>query len=64
MKKILIPLPDKDFDLTEVTVPWKLFKKKGYEVVFATENGTIAQTDPLLYAETLILKLENNLKNN
>jgi putative intracellular protease/amidase len=48
MKKILIPLPDKDFDLTEVAVPWKLFKNKGYTVVFATENGKVAQTDPLL----------------
>jgi putative intracellular protease/amidase len=48
MKKILIPLPDKDFDLTEVAVPWKLFKNKGYHIVFATENGTTAQTDPLL----------------
>jgi putative intracellular protease/amidase len=48
MKKILIPLPNKDFDLTEVAVPWKLFKNKGYQVVFATEYGTVAQTDPLL----------------
>jgi putative intracellular protease/amidase len=48
MKKILIPLPDKDFDLTEVAVPWKLFINKGYTVVFATENGIKAQTDPLL----------------
>jgi putative intracellular protease/amidase len=48
MKKILIPLPDKDFDLSEVAVPWKLFKNKGYTVVFATENGKVAQTDPLL----------------
>jgi putative intracellular protease/amidase len=48
MKKILIPLPDKDFDLTEVAVPWKLFIDKGYTVVFATENGNVAQTDPLL----------------
>ena len=24
MKRILIPLPDNDFDLTEVAVPWKL----------------------------------------
>lgn len=48
MKKILIPLPDKDFDLTEVAVPWKLFTNEGFKVVFATENGKIAQVDPLL----------------
>ncbi len=46
--KILIPLPNKDFDLTEVSVPWKLFKDKGYEVVFATENGEKGEVDPLL----------------
>ena len=48
MKKILIPLPDHDFDLTEVSVPWKLFKQKGYEIVFATEQGTRAYCDPKL----------------
>ncbi len=48
MLKILIPLPDFDFDLTEVAVPWKKFKDNGLEVVFATENGKIAQADPLL----------------
>ena len=46
--KILIPLPNKDFDLTEVSVPWRIFKSKGYEVVFATEDGKQAETDPLL----------------
>lgn len=48
MKHILIPIPDKDFDLTEVAVPWKLFKNKGYKITFATENGNIGQVDPLL----------------
>jgi putative intracellular protease/amidase len=48
MYSVVIPLPDKDFDTTEVTVPWKLFKNQGYEVVFATQNAAIAQTDPLL----------------
>jgi putative intracellular protease/amidase len=51
MKKtvnILIPLPDFDFDTTEVTIPWKRFKDKGYTIVFATQNGLVAKTDPLL----------------
>ena len=46
MKKILIPLPDKDFDLTEGAVPWKLLSRKGYQVVFSTENGHRAYCDP------------------
>ena len=48
MRKILIPLPDHDFDLTEVAVPWKLLKQKDYTIVFATEKGTRAYCDPKL----------------
>ncbi|MCF6213321.1 MAG: type 1 glutamine amidotransferase domain-containing protein [Flavobacteriaceae bacterium] len=46
--KILIPIPDKDFDLTEVAVPWKRFTENGYQVVFATEKGLIGKTDQRL----------------
>jgi putative intracellular protease/amidase len=46
--KILIPLPDHDFDVTEVAVPWKLFTRAGHQVVFATENGATPACDPLL----------------
>lgn len=38
-KRILMPLPDRDFDATEVSVPWKLCTRAGHEVVFATERG-------------------------
>ncbi len=48
MKKILIPLPNNDFDTTEVAVPWKLFSQKKYEITFATENGNRAYCDPKL----------------
>lgn len=48
MKKILIALPNKDFDLTEVAVPWKLFSQKNYHIIFATENGQRACCDPKL----------------
>jgi len=47
-RKVLIPLPDEDFDPTEVSVPWKLFKLEGYEIVFATEKGTKPKADDLL----------------
>jgi putative intracellular protease/amidase len=47
--KVLIPLPDRDFDVTEVAVPWKLARAAGHEVVFATEEGGAApQADPRL----------------
>jgi len=34
-----MPLPDVDFDTTEVAVPWRLLTRAGHEVVFSTENG-------------------------
>ncbi len=37
--KVLIPLPDVDFDTTEVAVPWRLLTEAGHDVVFATEHG-------------------------
>lgn len=55
--KILIPLPDQDFDLTEVAVPWKLFKNEGITVIFATETGLIAKTDPLLISGVIFGQL-------
>jgi putative intracellular protease/amidase len=49
MAIVLIPLPDRDFDTTEVAVPWKLLTDAGHTVVFATERGGAAPaTDPLL----------------
>jgi len=47
-RKVLIPLPDEDFDPTEVAVPWKLFKMEGYEVTFATEKGAKPKGDEVL----------------
>jgi putative intracellular protease/amidase len=47
-RKILIPLPDHDFDVTEVAVPWRLLTDAGHEVVFATERGATPAADPLL----------------
>ena len=47
--KVLIPLPDQDFDVTEVAVPWKLLRDAGHEVVFATEaGGAVPHADPRL----------------
>jgi putative intracellular protease/amidase len=43
-----MPLPDRDFDVTEVAVPWKLLSEAGHRVVFATEHGAAARCDPLL----------------
>ena len=57
MAKILVPLPDRDFDVTEVAVPWKLLGEAGHEVVFATEAGATPACDPLLITGVVFGKL-------
>lgn len=47
-KKVIIPLPDRDFDTTEVSIPWKHFVEEGLQVTFSTETGKMGQTDPRL----------------
>jgi putative intracellular protease/amidase len=46
--RVLFPLPDRDFDVTEVAVPWRLLTRAGHEVVFATEHAARPAADPLL----------------
>jgi putative intracellular protease/amidase len=45
---ILMPLPDHDFDPTESAIPWKMCTSRGWKVIFSTEHGNVAQTDPHL----------------
>jgi putative intracellular protease/amidase len=47
--RVLMPLPDRDFDVTEVAVPWWVLRDAGHQVVFATEQaGTVPAADPRL----------------
>jgi putative intracellular protease/amidase len=57
MARVLVPLPDRDFDVTEVAVPWKLLTEAGHEVVFATEKGAKAAADPRLLEGVLFGQL-------
>ncbi|MCA9543255.1 MAG: DJ-1/PfpI family protein [Myxococcales bacterium] len=58
MARLLMPLPDRDFDVTEVAVPWKLAVEAGHEVVFCTEAGGHAPAaDPRLINGVLFGKL-------
>jgi putative intracellular protease/amidase len=57
MARVLLPLPDTDFDVTEVAVPWKLLTEAGHEVVFATERGSAPAADPLLLKGVLFGQL-------
>jgi hypothetical protein len=47
--RLLMPLPDHDFDTTEVAVPWKILSELGHAITFATEGGgTAPACDPRL----------------
>jgi len=48
MARVLVPLPDRDFDPTEAAVPWHVLTQAGHEVVFATEKGAVPACDPLV----------------
>ena len=57
MARVLVPLPDNDFDPTESAVPWRLLREAGHECVFATEAGAVAACDPLLLTGVVFGKL-------
>lgn len=48
MKKVLMPLPARDFDPTEAAVTWRVLSEAGHEVFFATPDGRPARADPLM----------------
>jgi putative intracellular protease/amidase len=53
-----MPLPDRDFDVTEVAVPWRVLRDAGHQVVFATERqGTVPAADPRLLTGVLFGQL-------
>lgn len=45
---VLIPIPDRDFDPTEVAISWQVLTRAGHRVVFATESGTPAVADDIM----------------
>jgi putative intracellular protease/amidase len=45
---VLIPIPSKDFDPTEVAVSWKVLKRLGHSVVFATPAGREGSADDIM----------------
>lgn len=55
--RVLIPLPDHDFDVTEVSVPWHQLTQAGHEVVFATEAGAVPAADQRLLDGVLFGRL-------
>jgi putative intracellular protease/amidase len=47
-RRILMLLPDLDFDPSETGVPWRLARDAGHDVVFATETGAAGKADPIV----------------
>jgi len=45
---IIIPLPSRDYDPTEVAIPWKILTEHGFDVHFSTPDGKIALTDNMM----------------
>ena len=43
--RILMPLPNQDFDPTESAIPWRELTGAGHEVVFATATACAARAD-------------------
>lgn len=57
-RRVLLPLPDQDFDVTEVAVPWHYLTEAGHQVVFASESGgTRPAADPRLLVGVLFGQL-------
>jgi len=53
--RVLLPLPDRDFDVTEVAVPWRILGDAGHQVVFATGRpGVLPAADPRLLAGVIL----------
>src|ERR1700742_4524697 len=48
MGTVLIPIPDRDFDPTEVAVSWQVLRANGHQVVFATESGAPGIADDIM----------------
>jgi putative intracellular protease/amidase len=48
MSTVLIPIPDRDFDPTEVAVSWRVLTGDGHRVIFATESGTPGAGDDIM----------------
>lgn len=66
MAKILIILPQADYDPSEVALPWQVWTEAGHRITFASPDGNPAYADPItltgeglpLLAATLKVRME------
>lgn len=62
MARILIILPDSDYDPSEVALPWLVWSGGGHEVCFATQSGKPALADPITLSGAGLPVLAASLK--
>ena len=48
MARVLIPIPARDFDPTEVAVPWRELNRRGHDITFATRDGAPGAADEIM----------------
>jgi putative intracellular protease/amidase len=48
MVAVLMPIPARDFDPTEVAVTWQVLTENGHDVVFATPSGQPGEADDIM----------------
>lgn len=48
MARVLIPIPSRDFDPSEVAASWSILRRLGHIVTFATPDGRPGQADDLM----------------
>jgi putative intracellular protease/amidase len=48
MTRLVIPIPNCDFDPSEVAVPWHVLKAAGHDIDFATPDGAPSHADELM----------------
>lgn len=46
--KIIMPIPNNDFDPTEAAVSWRILRTAGHDIDFATADGKRGYADPLM----------------
>jgi hypothetical protein len=48
--RVIMTLPDRDFDTTESAATWSALLEAGFELNFSTENGVVAECDRFIIA--------------
>ena len=48
MARVVIPVPSRDFDPSEVAIGWKILTGRGHRVVFATPDARPGHADPIM----------------